>query len=278
MPPSKTSALEHDCEVAELAAVRSWNEAIPATIASTLGAGHRPLGDGLLVHATADVLMFNRVLGLGVATPARERDVDDAVEHFTRTGARRFMVQVAPSAQPATFVSWLEARGFYRHNHWIRLARDLSAPFPEPRSDLRILPIGRQHAGAVGRMGAEAFSYPPELAAFTSCLVGSDGWTFFGAFADGDGGLAGVAAMHIQGAAAWFGFAATQKELRGRGAQSALIAARLEAARRAGCRWACVETAADTPEKPNPSTRNLRRLGFTDAYERPNWVKVLREA
>jgi GNAT superfamily N-acetyltransferase len=65
--------------------------------------------------------------------------------------------------------------------------------------------------------------------------------------------------------------------LRGRGAQSALIAARLEAARRAGCHWACVETSADTPEKPNPSTHNLRRLGFTDAYERPNWVKVLRE-
>jgi GNAT superfamily N-acetyltransferase len=124
-------------------------------------------------------------------------------------------------------------------------------------------------------MGAEAFGYPPELAAFTSCLVGRDGWTFFGAF--GGERLAGVGAVHIQGAAAWLGFAATRKELRGRGAQSALIAARLVAAKKAACRWACVETAADTTEKPNPSTHNLRRLGFADAYERPNWVKVLRE-
>ncbi len=35
--------------------------------------------------------------------------------------------------------------------------------------------------------------------------------------------------------------------------------------------------AADTPEKPNPSTHNLRRLGFRDRYRRANWVLMLRE-
>jgi GNAT superfamily N-acetyltransferase len=268
------AGLERDCEAAELAAVSSWNEALPSSLSATLGTGHRSIGGGLLVHAAADVLMFNRVLGLGVAQPASETDIDGAIEVFSNKGAKRFMVQVAPHAEPGELVSWLEARGFYRHNHWIRLTRDLTTAAPEPRTDLSVAIIGREHADDVGRMGAEAFGYPPELAAFTSCLVGRDGWTFFGAFADGT--LAGVSAMHIQGAAAWFGFAATRKELRGRGAQSALIAARLEAAKQAGCRWACVETAADTPEKPNPSTHNLRRLGFADAYVRPNWVKVLR--
>ena len=273
--PSDAATLEHDCEAAELAAVRSWGEAIPRPVARKLGFGQGPLGSGLLVHADADVLMFNRVLGLGLASPATERDLDEASARFTQTGARRFMVQVAPNAGPPELMSWLEARGFYRHNHWIRLARDLAGDDAEASTDLLIAPIGREHAAEVGRMGAEAFGYPAELAAFTSCLVDRTDWTFFGAF-DGET-LAGVSAVHIQGAAAWFGFAATKKELRGRGVQSALIAARLEAARRAGCRWACVETAADTPEKPNPSTHNLRRLGFTDAYERPNWVKVLRE-
>ena len=57
----------------------------------------------------------------------------------------------------------------------------------------------------------------------------------------------------------------------------AFVAARIEAAREAGCRWVCVETAPDTPEMPNPSTHNLHRMGFADAYERPNWVKVLRD-
>ena len=275
MPEAIPGTLERDCEAAELAAVRSWNEAIPAGVAASLGMGHRPLGDGILVHAAADVLMFNRVLGLGVTAPTRERDIDDAIEVFTGTGARRFMVQVAPSAQPAPLVAWLEARGFYRHNHWIRLARELS-PCAAPISELRVSTFGLEHANEFGQLGAEAFGHPPELAGLSACLVGAPGWTFFGAF-DGDT-LVACAAMHAQGAAAWFGFASTRQDYRGRGAQSALIAARIESARQAGCRWACVETAPDTAEKPNPSTHNLRRLGFSDAYVRPNWVKVLREA
>jgi hypothetical protein len=49
----------------------------------------------------------------------------------------------------------------------------------------------------------------------------------------------------------------------------------MELARALGCRMIAVETAADTPEKPNPSTHNLRRLGFELLYERVNWVKGL---
>ena len=262
--PVLDPSLVHDCEVAELAAVTSWNEALPESVTSALGAGYRLLGGGLLVHASADVLMFNRVLGLGVTEPVRESVLDQAIELFQQSGVRRFMIPVAPGAEPESFVGWLEARGFHRHNHWIRLARDLADAIPVARTDLRVASVGRELAEEVGRMEAEAFGYPPELAEFSSSLVGRPGWSFLGVF-EGDR-LVSVSAMHIQGAAAWFGFASTRAEYRGRGAQSALIAARLTAARTAGCRWACVETAADTPEKPNPSTHNLRRLGFRDAY------------
>ena len=264
--------LERACELAKLAAIRSWYAAIPAALAAGIGLGHRPLGDGVMVHAGADVLMFNRVLGLGMTETATDDLIDEAIAHFTATGARRFMVQVAPGASPP-LVGWLEARGFYRHNHWIRLARDL-APCPMPATDLRVGRIGSEHADAFGRLAAEAFGHPPSLAGLSACLVGRAGWSFFGAF-DGDA-LVGCSALHVQGPAARFGFASTRPGYRGRGAQSALIAARIEAARQAGCRWACVETLPDTPGKPNPSTHNLRRLGFRDAYERPNWVKVLR--
>jgi len=274
-PPPPDPALVRDCETAEVAAIRAWHQAIPPAVAEALATGHAELGDGLLVHARADVLMFNRVLGLGVRHPVAPAALDEAVARFQALGARRFMVPVAPHARPATFTEMLAARGFRLHNHWIRLVRDLAEPLPSPRTELRVAPLGREHADTFGRMEAEAFGHPPELAELNSCLVGRPGWSFVGAF-DGET-LASVAGMHVQGAAAWFGFASTRAEYRGRGAQSALIAARLAAARDLGCRWACVETAADTPEKPNPSTHNLRRAGFRDAYERPNWVKVLRE-
>ena len=273
---SETSTtLVHDCEVAELSAVGSWYDAISPVVASDLAAGHRRIGGGLLVHANVDVLMYNRVLGLGVTVPALERDVDESLEHFRRTGARRFMVQVAPGAEPSGLIEWLEARGFYRHNHWIRLVRDLSEDIPLAPTNLRVATFGAELAAEFGRLQAEAFGHPPELAELATVVVGRFGWEFFGAFEGDD--LVAAGALRAQGAAAWFGFAATRADHRGRGAQSALIAARLAAARAAGCRWACVETAPDTAEKPNPSTHNLRRMGFSDAYERPNWVKVLKE-
>lgn len=263
-------------EAAELAATESAYRAAPAILAASAGLGCARLGGALLVHAAAfDVLMHNRLLGLGVAAPARLEVVDEAEARYRALGARRFMVPVAPGAEPADLADRLAERGFYRHNHWIRLVRDVAAP-AAARSDLAVAELGAAHAEAFGRLEAEAFGHPPEVAAWNAALVGRDGWTFLGAF---DGGtLAGVGGMFVRSEAAWFGYAATRADCRGRGAQSALIAARLERARAAGCRWCVVETAADTAEKPNPSTHNLRRLGFRDAYERPNWVKVLAPA
>jgi GNAT superfamily N-acetyltransferase len=266
-------------EAAEIAAFEDAYRAAPAALVAATRMGSMRFGGVLLAHAAAlDVLMYNRLVGLGVAEPARLEIVDEAEARFRALGAKRFMVPVAPGAEPAGLEDQLAARGFYRHNHWIRLARDLvaSGSLPAPRTDLRIATLGPEHAEAFGQLEAEAFGHPPEVAAWNAAMVGRPGWTFFGAF---DGAtLAAVAGLHVQGPAAWFGYAATHAAFRGRGAQSALIAARLRDARTAGCRWCVVETAADTPEKPNPSTHNLRRLGFRDAYERPNWVKVLEAA
>ena len=81
-----------------------------------------------------------------------------------------------------------------------------------------------------------------------------------------------AAAMFIAGEAAWFGSAATDAAHRRRGAQQALVVRRLHDARQAGCTWVSVETAEDTVTRDAPSFRNLRRLGFTIAYRRPNYL------
>lgn len=270
------SALVRAAEAAEVAATEATYLAAPPDLAAAARLGCARFGAALLVHAAAfDVLMHNRVVGLGVAEPARLEVVDEAEARFRALGAKRFMVPVAPGAEPADLADRLAERGFYRHNHWIRLVRDADAP-GEARSDLRVAPLDASHAPEFGRIEAEAFGHPPEVAAWNAALVGRPGWQFVGAF-DGDT-LAGVGGLFVNGEAAWFGFASTRAGWRGRGAQSALIARRLELARAAGCRWCVVETAADTPEKPNPSTHNLRRMGFRDAYERPNWVKLLEPA
>ena len=270
-----TRGLVQAAEAAEIAAFEDGMLAAPPALAAAARIGCRRFGGVLLTHAAAiDVLMYNRVVGLGVEAPADLAIVDEAEARFRALGARRFMVTVAPLAEPAELEAWLGARGFARHNHWIRLVRDLGAgSLPDARTDLRIAPLETGHAATFGRLEAAAFGHPPEVVAWNAAMVGRPGWTFCGAFA-GDA-LVAAGALRVQGPAAWFGYAATDPAHRGRGGQSAIIAARLRAARAAGCRWCVVETAADTPEKPNPSTHNLRRLGFADAYERPNWVKVM---
>ncbi len=267
--------LARHCEAAELAASRSRYAALPKYAALALGAGARTIGAGQLGYANMDVLAFNMVLGLGVEAPATEAELDEALGVYAERRAVRCMVSLPPCAQPPELEHWLGARGFYRHNHWIRLVRDAS-PVESPRTDLDIGVFGRERAGEFGAVVSEAFGFPVTLAPMLSGVVEVDGWHHFGAF-DGPQ-LVAAAALFIHGDTAWFGSAATQLSHRGRGAQSALIAARIDFARGAGCRWITVETAADTEEKPNPSTHNLRRLGFRDLYERPNWVKVLRDA
>jgi hypothetical protein len=39
-----------------------------------------------------------------------------------------------------------------------------------------------------------------------------------------------------------------------------------------GCTWVASETAEETPERPNPSYRNMRRAGFEVVYMRENYV------
>ena len=66
--------------------------------------------------------------------------------------------------------------------------------------------------------------------------------------------------------------AATMPAARGRGAQNALLDARIREARDRGCRFASAETWAETPGSPNPSQHNMRHAGLTQVHVRRNWV------
>ncbi len=50
-----------------------------------------------------------------------------------------------------------------------------------------------------------------------------------------------------------------------------MIARRIRDARRMGLDWLVTETDEDLPDKPNPSYRNIVRLGLPVRYVRSNW-------
>ena len=80
--------------------------------------------------------------------------------------------------------------------------------------------------------------------------------------------------MYLRGDVACLSGASTLEAYRGRGAQSALMVARLNAAAEMDLSWASTETASEADGAPNHSLRNMQRLGFEVVYERYNWRKA----
>ena len=69
-----------------------------------------------------------------------------------------------------------------------------------------------------------------------------------------------------------FAGASTLPTHRGQGAQSALLAMRVEDALAAGCRYLSAETGKPDPGEDNSSWNNMLRLGFRHLHDRSNWV------
>jgi GNAT superfamily N-acetyltransferase len=244
--------------------------AAPPSVAAALGlalfAGH---GVVTAIASALDVLALNRVVGLGLRSPASEAQLDRVLAEARGAGARRIFVQVAPTAQPERLPDWLAARGGRPHNRWVRLWRRTAAS-ERGATDLRVVEIDAALADAFARVVRTAFGMPPVVDPWLAAVVGRPGWRHFAAVSGDE--LVATGALFAASGLAWLGFAATLPGHRGRGAQSALIERRLREAAALGCEWAVTETAEELPDRPAPSYRNMRRLGFTEAYRRQNYV------
>ena len=103
-------------------------------------------------------------------------------------------------------------------------------------------------------------------------LPGREGWQCFAAF-DGDAPAA-AGALYVTGEVGWIGIGATIPAQRGKGGQSALLAARIQAAADAGCEVVVTETGAPADGQPNGSYRNIVRAGFEPQYVRANYLSA----
>jgi hypothetical protein len=91
-------------------------------------------------------------------------------------------------------------------------------------------------------------------------------------FLEFGGEVVGTAGMYVHGEVAQFFGGATLEPYRRRGAQTALLRARIRDAVAAGCRWASAETGVERPGGHNSSLHNMLRAGFGVLYERENWT------
>ena len=245
-------------ELGEIEAFRSLLDGVP-------GAHVRALDGvtGLAYEAMPGSTMFNRALGLTSAT----EQVMDAIDAFYS----QLGVVYAVTATEEVDRELLERRGLTRGYPWTKFRRD-AAEAPPVETEVRVEPIGAERAWEFGDVFTHAYGTPELLRPVLERLPSLPGWTCFLAYADET--PAATAALFVTGDVGWLGVAGTLPALRGRGAQSALLAARIDAARQAGCAMVVTETGAPVDGKPGPSYRNIVRAGFQAAYVRENYLST----
>jgi GNAT superfamily N-acetyltransferase len=249
---------------------------VGASLRERLGISGRRFGRGIAISLTNDPSQYwSRVQGLGFDGPVTAEQIGEAVDFYRAAGTAAANFHLAPAVLPA---DWEEIRATYGLEPGgtvVKLLRD-DAPVTPVESSLRIAPIDPADTGTV-RAWADiqvlAFALPdPEglLAELLAVLTGAAGFQPYGAF-DGDT-LVATGGLYIDGAAGECVSAATLPEYRGRGAQSALIARRVQDALEAGCKWISTETGKPADGEQNPSLDNMRRAGFKDLYDRQSWT------
>lgn len=243
-----------------------WRAAVP-DLAQRHGITCGERGDVLMVRVSAlpDHRTSNRAMGLGSPGGDLEREIDE-VRHFF-AGAPH-IVSLVPDAPESTTRHLMDA-GYAPEYAWDKFARGLEPP-PQAGCDLVIHTSTPAEADAVGSVVAAAFGLPQFAGQWLAAAVGRPGWTFFTA-KDGARHVA-AGGMYIDGQTAWFSFGATLPSHRGRGAQGALFAARIQAAQVAGCTLLVTETGAPTDDGTGPSYRNMLRMGFRPEYRREHFL------
>jgi GNAT superfamily N-acetyltransferase len=222
----------------------------------------------LALEAAPGSAMFNRALGLGLERPSTEEDVEEVVRLYRELGVE-WCAAVAPQAQPAEIASWLGTRGFVPGYAWAKFRRGLDQ-LPDGAGELRVERVSGLEANTFAELFIRGYGVPESMLGWLAQLPDRAGWDCFVAY---DGTVpAATGALYVTNGVGWLGIAATLPEHRRRGAQTALLSARIRAAAADGCEVVVTETGELLEGKPSSSYRNILRAGFELDYVRPNYV------
>jgi GNAT superfamily N-acetyltransferase len=269
-PPSYRSdvALSRRLERAEASANAAFVEA-RARVAPDSGAtwqdvsGCYAMFDGVGSPST-------QTFGLGLFAAASEEDLLTLERFFAERGADVFH-EVSPLADPV-LLTMLPARGYRPVELTSVLYRPVAAgEMPGAAGAVRARPIAAGEEERWADVSARGWGESPELSAFVRDLglvsARSAGATCFLAELGGEAIAAGALALH--GGVAILAGASTLPAWRGRGAQTALLAARLRHAAERGCDVAMMGALPGST-----SQLNAERQGFRIAYTRLKWQRA----
>ncbi|HTR14380.1 MAG TPA: GNAT family N-acetyltransferase [Roseiarcus sp.] len=264
-----------DADVAALERIEreawlSLAEAAPPDFAKSVGFECAPIGGALfMMMSRIPALQFNWLAGAGLEADDSEA-VGEAVARFRAAGQTKFIIQIPPGPHAQWTAARAQEEGLIEHPlAWAKFRRETKNA-RQFGFDGDIRDASQGEAELFAATAVAAFGMPPPMTAWLKEIVGRPRWRCFLSFIDG--APAGVGALFVDGDYAWIGVGATKREARRLGSHSALIARRIEEARRLGARWAVTETGVPQEGQPAPSYKNIRNAGFSIAYVRPNWA------
>jgi hypothetical protein len=200
---------------------------------------------------------LNRVYLCGTEAGLQPEGLDRLIDLFTAEGVKRFFVWLSPGPDMDRVRGWLKERGISR-GRWTgypTLCREGHTPV-QFRTDLEIREVGADEIAAAHEQLGETLW--PEYAR----SAGTDNFFHYMAF-DGTRPVA-IAALCLFEDLGYLMAARTAETHRKRGAQQALIAARVKQAERLGYSILVSETLTMLEH----SLRNLQRAGFRELYEK----------
>lgn len=269
-PESAPADIHAACEAIERQAFQDVFDAAPSELRRALGWQVTEVEGALVsIAAEAPSILFNRTLDLGTERPATREAVQDICRRYREAGIGRFFLNVGRDAKPPALRDWLAEEGLQPQRRWMKFVR---GPEPAPLADtvFRIGAVGTSECAAFGRVVADAFDLGEAAAGLIPPLVGRRGWHLYGAFA-GDT-LVATGALFLRDGIAYLDFGATAPAYRRKGAQGALLAARLNAARDLGATTIFTMTGEAVPGDPQHSYHNIERAGFRPLHARENYA------
>lgn len=229
-----------------------------------------PVGGGYAVFTGPD-LPVNRAIGLGMNSPLTRAELETVIEFFRLRGMLpRF--DLSPLADPSLLELAAQA-GFVVEGYLNLLFCQLTDEVLglEASPEIRVTAVGSEEEElwlrtvALGFSGEEGEPSAEMIEVIRPNLKGPSAYSYL-AWIAGEPAGGGTMIQHAR--AVELGSASTRIRFRRRGVQTALVYARLTAARSRGCDLAILLT-----EPGSSSQRNAQHLGFELAYTRMRMVQ-----
>lgn len=232
--------------------------------------GYRVIDNGstLISGAARDSsILINRTLGLDV-NGFDKALTDQAIDTYSELGVGKYFLHLQPGG-PTELIEHLEARGLVPGRAWMKFQRP-PRPVDVPETALEVREVTPETAPDMGRIIAGSFGMTPAFGRALAAASALPNWHVFMAL--DDGAPAGCGCLVTHNGVGLLDMGATDPNFRCRGAQGAVMAARINKGVELGLTTLFTETGEAVEGEAQHSYGNILRYGFETWYARQNYM------